>query len=154
MDLSVPMRHPVGVDLVRLDAKTGALDTFLPANTIDITDHRHPLPEPPADVDGLLTSQLVGWEGWDQAEWYQTTTPRPTDGTAELVGSWPDALIRIEFNLRTRRPGCRLRRDIRLFDELGRPAPEPGLEHVWLREDIACGAIPPSGDAVDGTLLM
>ncbi|MEV6305614.1 hypothetical protein AB0M02_39790 [Actinoplanes sp. NPDC051861] len=151
----ISMRRPDGtVEVVRLDPGTGAIGTALAK--VDIGDHCWPMSSPPADAESYARYQRDCFTDLDNA-WHDLTTGTSTPlaghtsrWESDLAGSWPDTQLVLSFE-HQRYPGLRLRRRVRLFDELGRPTP-PEFADIHLMEDIDTGSLPPAAGAVDGLL--
>ncbi len=102
-----------------------------------------------------MPNKIRAINGSLQTYWNGSAGVRPqagglTDATTTLDGPWPDTHLQWTFRWAAR-PGLILRRRVRLYDELGRPAP---LEYaaIHLMEDLETGAVPPSSEACDGIL--
>lgn len=126
------------------------------ADPIDISAHRWPLGPRPVELDSYLREALRRNENVQQY-WHpadggpaQPLADGPDDVVTDLVGEWPDTMLQWTFTS-ARYPGLRLRRRVRLFDELGRIA-YPQYADVSLMEDLAVGPFPDPGQAVDGVL--
>lgn len=120
-----PYARPSPVTLLRVRRDTGATETVLAPDAVDVGDLCWPLPARPVDAEDRAAS----WQGrfadldhyWTRPD--GTTTPVAagfSNGRAELVGDWPDTCLHVTFD-HASRPGQRLRRVVPLFDELGRP---------------------------------
>lgn len=128
---------PAPAAVVRLDARTGALETLLPPASLDITPRCWPLPSRPPDptaYEGHWRTVLVD-DGLTA-----DGTRIPPHRQAVLVGRWPDSEVHLLFTS-YRHPGLRLRRKVRLYDELGR-AVSPDYASHHLDEALASGAEP------------
>ena len=75
-----------------------------------------------------------------------------SDIHAELDGTWPDLAVAVSFRHPWFADG-RLRRRIRLFDELGRPVDREYCD-ITLMEDLETGHLPPVKEAVAGILTI
>lgn len=167
---AIPARH-AGVDLLRIDARSGRVETTLLADSVDITDVCRSLPPEPPDADSYATHQQRSFDGLARygeklRRAFEDGDTMAFDGgsaedalgndlrscRAELVGHWPDTTIHLRCT-RARHPGLELVRVIALFDELGRQTP-PEHAGTHLLEDIETGHVPSTDQAVDGTLYF
>jgi hypothetical protein len=144
------------VELLRVDADSGSVSTVMSGADFDVSGQCWPLGRPPIDAESYASYQRDRYAELDTA-WRQpvagTTKPlaeHTSRWSSTLAGSWPETRLILSFDHR-RYPGLRLRRRVRLFDELGRLDP-PEFADIQLMEDIETGRIPPTGEAVDGLL--
>ena len=107
-------------------------------DAVDISAHCRSLGRRPTEHDSYARYWLNTWVG-GEGRWSSSIEER-SDGRARLVGDWPDSCIEITFDW-ARLPGWRLRRRVRLFDELGRSTP-PEYSDTHLFEDLASGGVP------------
>lgn len=128
---------PAPASVARVDARTGAVQVVLPADTIDITGLGWALRPRPPDT----AAYEEHWRARMVAEGSAYDGVRiPNPRRAVLVGSWPHTEVEIRFTS-VRHPGKRLRRRLSLYDEIGRPTP-PEYGDMHLDEDLASGAQP------------
>ncbi|MGI8417767.1 MAG: hypothetical protein ACR2P2_16510 [Nakamurella sp.] len=154
---SPPMSLPV--ELLRVDGRTGEVEIALTPTTVDITGRGWPLRQRPGNAARFaehwrtVYSALEHW--WHHPD---GSTSALSDGisnaTAELIGDWPDTVLRLEFD-HERWPGIRMIHQIELFDELGRQAVERIRNADWrLAESLDGGLAPLPQEAVDGELWL
>ncbi len=142
--------------IVAVDPASGAVAAEL--DRIDITDHCWPQPAtPPAGADAHAAAWLERLSGlehyWRPAEGpAEPLAARMSEVRAELDGTWPDLAVRITFRHPAYADG-RMRRRIRLFDELGRPVDQEYCD-IHLMEDLETRHLPPIGEAVAGILTI
>jgi hypothetical protein len=132
-----------GVDLIALQPGAEDAETLLAADVLEIQDHGWPVGPRPLDADSY-TRQLLAVQS--QA----VVSNDVAELRVELLGEWPLTRLAWTFSLPTH-PGVRIRRQVRLFDELGRINP-PLYADVHLAEDLVTKELPPADAAVDGLL--
>jgi hypothetical protein len=141
--------RPTPTALLRVDARSGRIDTVLPAGSVDITDQSWPLGPAPIDAEDYAHF----WH--ERFSLPMTGRERPlatgvTAGRADLVGTWPDTAVHLTFDLDAH-PGTRWRRIVPLYDELGRPTPPThAITHLW--EQLETSQLP-SPTTADGVLV-
>jgi hypothetical protein len=144
--LWVALRRPHqsgSVELSRVDTHVGGVETVLPAESIDITEHCWPRAPEPVDAEAYADYQRRGFEGLaPEGDLYGCR--------AELVGDWPDTTVELHC-VHTRYPGLDLVRVLPLYDELGRQTPPEQAAHHLL-ETFGTGQLPSASAAVDGIL--
>jgi len=133
------------VDLLRIDAATGAVETVLAAGSVDITALAWPDGPPPVDADDHARFWQRRLEGLDACWTDETGSVGPlstglSDPRVEVVGTWPRTALHVTFRW-AQRPGVRLRRVVALYDELGR-AEEPEYADIHIMEDLDTGRVP------------
>ena len=144
--------------IVTVDPGTGAVEALPELDRIDITDRCWARPAaPPAGTDEHAATWLERLSGLE-AFWHPADGPAEplahgmSDVHTELDGTWPDLAVQVTFRHPSFADG-RLRRRIRLFDELGRPI-DSELWHIYLMEDVETGHLPPVSEAVAGILTI
>lgn len=143
------------VELLALDPDQPQPVVLLLPDTVDISSHCWPLIPRPLDADSysrrvLAANSSVGtyWRRHDG-----TGLPLAdglSDAHAELTGDWPDTQLEWTFTHR-RYPGLRLRRQVALYDELGRVA-NPEHAAIHLMENLDTHAVPRTETASEGVL--
>lgn len=147
--------------LVRVHTATGAVETVLEAEALDISELGWPAGPAggtvarPIETDSYIRFWQRFFASLDDCGVAQDGTRTPlSEGLrntrAVIVGDWPDAEIEVTFDL-DERPGLRLRRMIPLFDEVGRPVP-PEYHDITIKEDLETGRVPHADEARDGIL--
>jgi hypothetical protein len=142
------------LDLLALGDPPDDVTMLLEADTLDISRQCWPLVPRPLDADSYLRQIRATYDYRDDP-WQNHLPPsqRQPDSTnrrTEITGDWPDTLLEWTFDWPTR-PGVRIRRKIRLFDELGRIR-EPQYAHVHLEETLATRTMPPTTAAHEGII--
>ncbi len=142
------------VDVLALDTRRQQVELLVSGGSVDITSGCWPLPSKPVDADSYSQQVLNVNDSindyWDGPDGIRPLARGLSEGRTELAGSWPDTTLQWTFDYAAR-PGLRLRRRVRLFDELGRPT-RPDHAAIHLMEDLDTGALPPAGTARDGIL--
>jgi hypothetical protein len=135
--------------VLAVDPADGRVRELIGADTVDISAHLRPQGDPPPDVESYVRYWARYW-GDDDGR-VAPMTERMRNARVEVTGTWPDTALEITFDW-TPLPGWRVRRRLRLFDELGRPTP-PEYSDVHLGEDLATGKIPPVPPGAAGGVL-
>ncbi len=151
-------RNNQSVELLRLDTRTGHLETLVAPNSIDITQQCWPVQRQPDEVDTYVEYQRQRFAALD-SYWKDSHDGQPhplVPGMyafrSELVGNWPETHLRMSF-FHECYPGIRLVKTEPLFDELGRPTP-PAHPDIELWEGFNTGQWPPASEAIQATLYL
>lgn len=162
--------HGGPVELLRLDAHDGQVESVLPAESVDITEHCWPLCPKPVETDSYAEYQRGRFNGLaDHAEKlrraFEDSDSAAFDGNAErasgnrlrsvrveLSEAWPDTAIHLRCT-HADYPGLELVRALPLFDELGRQHPPEQAGHHLL-EAVDAGTLPPASQAHHGQLSI
>ena len=155
--VGVAIRRPgstFGVELLSLQKDRPDVTTLLAADALDITDLCWPVLTKPLEADSY-EAQTLARNSWLEPYWEGADGIRPlargmSEVATRLDGQWPETHIEWTFRWH-RRPGARLRRRFRLYDELGRIV-KPEFADIHLMEDLDTGAVPPAFAARDGFL--
>ncbi|WNV74903.1 hypothetical protein [Geodermatophilus sp. DSM 44513] len=146
-DRAAGVGAPAPVDLLQVVGDR--VDVVLPADSVDVTAHCRPLGPRPVDHDSYARFWLRTWA--DASGAVRPVEEGVSGGHAQLVGRWPETTIEVTFDW-AGRPGVRLRRRVRLFDELGRHTP-PEHSTAHLAEDLATGRVPEARGVSAGGVL-
>ena len=147
---------PAPIALIRVRAEDGAVETVLPADSADVTDHCWPLPHEPVDAKDYTAFWRDSLTALDHYWTHPDGHRAPlTDGLSnsrvDVIGSWPHTELHVSFDYAPR-PGRRLRRIVPIFDELGRHA-APEYAAIHLMETLGTNDIPdhpsPGADHLD-----
>lgn len=150
-----PLRFPV--EVLRIDGVSAEVRSVLGPESVDISGYGWQALPRPIDADSYAEYQLARYAD-PQHYWKSQDGERHalSDGMrgclSDLVGDWPNTELRLRFE-HQRWPGLQLVHSVRLYDELGRPAPAGPDNLDWtLGEKLDGGLAPPPDDAVDGVL--
>lgn len=155
--LGVAIRRPgeTGlVDVLTLRPGSSEVTTLLAGDAVDITESCWPLVPRPIEVSSYEAEVLASNSSLEHY-WHGTDGTGPlarevTQVLTRLEGQWPDTRLEWTF-LWTDRPGVRLRRRVRLYDQLGRiTKPEHALTHIMEYQET--NWVPPASAARDGIL--
>jgi len=129
------------------------VQVWLTSDDVDISDLCWPLPARPLDADSYTQQVLARWNRMDQfwpgRDGWQPLAHGMSGSHARLVGDWPQTQVEFTFDYASC-PGVRLRRSIRLFDEVGAIANRHA--DIELMADLDNDRVPPVEDARDGYL--
>ena len=155
LGVAVRRRGPTRpVEVISLRPDSEETTTLLPADAIEIGDRCWPLAPRPLEADSyaarILTANSPPETDWHGAGGVRPLADEMSDTTTSLVGTWPDTHLQWTFPW-PERPGLILRRRVRLYDEIGRPAP-PEYAAIHLMEDLETHAIPPASAAQENIL--
>lgn len=143
--LAVTVARPGGAsEVLALDPDTEQARVLLGPDTVDITDLGWPMVTQPVHADSYVTQVRSQWSRLGPG------AGQMNDERTRLLGQWPDTQLEWTCSWTTR-PGLVLRRQIDLFDQLGRiEHPNDATLDLW--ETVKSGLIPPAQDAVNGYL--
>ncbi|PRY18368.1 hypothetical protein [Kineococcus rhizosphaerae] len=145
------LRPPV--DLLTVQ-RSGDVTPLLRGGSVDVAEHVRPLAPRPLEAGSYVRQVLAAngrlGEFWRTDEGFSPLIEGMSAARARLVGDWPDTVLEWTFE-HPDRPGVRLRRRTRLFDELGRITP-PDTAAVEAVEDFQTGQVPAVEAAVGGFL--
>jgi hypothetical protein len=159
--VSLARPHVVGTESARTDLLLVREDDeprlLLPGDAVEVSSQCWPLSPHPIEEDSY-TRRVLERNADIERYWNRsdgTVSPLATgisNARTELVGHWPETVLQWSFS-HPRYPGLRLRRRVRLFDELGRiDAPEH--PEIQLMEDLDTDALPDATQAHDGILTI
>lgn len=136
-----------GSEVLALNPASDQVTVLLGPDAVDTTDLGWALVPRPVEADSYAAQFRADMDHLDS---YGTGSTGLSDSRAALVGDWPDTQLEWTFRW-TGRPGLILRRQVPLFDELGRIA-EPPFATDSLMEMVMTAAAPPAEDAINGVL--
>lgn len=133
-----------GTRLEVWDAKSQTTQYLAAIDELDISNHRWPLGQQPADHDSYVRYQV--------AQFGSAFSDRVSEVTATYVGDWPDGYIELTYR-HVSYPGLTLRSTVKLYDEAGRKIKDV---YYWvssnLFEQAGTHDYPSASLAVDGVL--
>ncbi|MBM9466191.1 hypothetical protein [Nakamurella leprariae] len=142
-------------ELIRVAGSTGTWSVLADLSTIDLGGHGWPLGSRPVDAASYERAALEEF-GSAAQYWRSEGKHRPlvddlTDVRAELLGTWPDTVVRLSFAL-GRTPGRRYVHAREVWGERGEPALGE-YDLLFLHERLSTG-MTDVREGSDGELLV